>query len=195
MSVSATGYLNQLSNLLQTMVATDRDESNLELDHAAGIAATKIQETSNRGGKVLIVANGGSASIASHLQNDLSKACGVQALVFTEAPLLTALSNDNGYDTAYETLTRLWARPDDLLVAISSSGRSENILRAVNAMRAAEGGVITLSGFESDNPLRSSGDINFYVKSRHYGLVETAHAAISHYLSDAVGGLLDIGSR
>ena len=62
-------------------------------------------------------------------------------------------------------------------------------------MRAAEGTVVTLSGFEPGNPLRTTGDTNFYVNSGHYGLVETAHAAISHYLSDAVGGLLDIGSE
>ena len=195
MSVSATRYLNQLSNLLQATDATNDDGSSLGFDQAAETAATRIRETSDRGGKVMIVANGGSASIASHMQNDLAKACRIQALVFTEAPLLTALSNDDGYDTAYETLTRLWARPEDLLIAISSSGRSENILRAVAATRAAEGGVVTFSGFDPGNPLRTTGDINFYVESGHYGLVETAHAAISHYLSDAVGGLLDIGSE
>ena len=195
MSVSATRYMNQLSGLLQATDATDGDGSSLGFDQAAESVAGTIRDSSNHGGKVIIIANGGSASIASHMQNDLAKACGIQALVFTEAPLLTALSNDDGYETAYETLTRLWARPDDLLIAISSSGRSENILRAVTAMRDAEGTVVTLSGFEPDNPLRTTGDTNFYLNSWHYGLVETAHAAICHYLSDAVGGLLDIGSE
>jgi D-sedoheptulose 7-phosphate isomerase len=195
MSISATRYLSRLSDLLQATEATVGDQTVLAFDQAAEDAAASIQASTERGGKLLIVANGGSASIASHLQNDLCKACGVQALVFTEAPLLTALSNDDGYDTAYETLTRLWAGRNDLLIAISSSGKSENILRAVAAMRAAGGGVITLSGFGSDNPVRSAGDINFYVRSEHYGLVETAHAAICHYLSDSVGGLLDIGSE
>ena len=69
----------------------------------------------------------------------------MRALVFTEQSLLTALANDDGYQTAYETLTKLWAEPDDLLIAISSSGRSENILRAAAAMRDAGGRIITMS--------------------------------------------------
>ena len=146
-------------------------------------------------GKVMLVANGGSAAVASHMHNDISKACGIRALVFTETPLLTALSNDNGYESAYETTTQLWAQPDDLLIAISSSGKSENTLRAARAARSAGAGVITLSGFEPDNPLRTIGDLNFYVQSGHYGLVETSHAAISHYLTDAVAGFMNLNGE
>ena len=143
------------------------------------------------GGKVLVVGNGGSAAIASHVQNDLCKAGNLQALVFTEQPLLTAYTNDDGYESAYESMVNLWAGPNDVLIAISSSGSSENILRACRVISETGGRIITLSGFSADNPLRSMGDINFYVDADSYGMVETAHAALGHYLTDLLAGLLD----
>ena len=192
MTVSPTDYFRRLSQLMTSTLVTDGTGRGVTLDDAFQQSVNTIRSKANDGGKILIVANGGSAAIASHLQNDLSKACKIPAQVFTEAPLLTALANDDGYETAYETAVRLWAKSSDLLIAISSSGKSENILRSVEAARSAGSGVITLSGFGGENPLRSKGDMNYYVASSHYGLVETAHAAITHYLSDAVGNLLDI---
>lgn len=135
-------------------------------------------------GKVMVIGNGGSASIAMHVENDLSKAVGIRTMDFTSAPLLTALSNDNGYNTVYFGMVNLWADPDDVLIAISSSGRSPNIIAACNAAKEKGCKVITLSGFKEDNPLRKLGDINFYVPAEHYGMVEQAHSAICHYITD-----------
>lgn len=135
-------------------------------------------------GKVMVVGNGGSAAIASHVHNDLCKAVGARAMVFNEAPLLTALANDIDYASAFEKLVELWAMPSDLLLAISSSGRSINILRAVKACQERECRVATFSGFRADNPLRRLGQINFYVPSENYGQVEVVHNALLHFLID-----------
>lgn len=85
--------------------------------------------------------------------------------------MLTCLGNDLGYEQIFAKQIELHARPDDLVIAISSSGRSANILNAVKAARTAKCEVVTFSGFAPDNPLRSLGDINFYVASLHEAIV------------------------
>lgn len=134
--------------------------------------------------KLMVVGNGGSAAIASHMQNDLCKAVGLRAIVFNESPLLTAYANDHGYEVAFERMVQLWAESEDVLIAISSSGKSENILRAVRMALSKGCQVITFSGFQPNNPLRKMGDINFYVPAQTYGFVEVAHMALGHYLTD-----------
>lgn len=186
MTNTASSYLNELTRLLSAMEIKSRAGEKLSLDEGAKVALNLIRETKRKKAKAVVVGNGGSAAIASHMQNDLCKAVKMRSLVFTEQSLLTALANDDGYQTAYETLMNLWADADDLLIAISSSGQSENILRCARAARKAGVRIVTLSGFTADNPLRSLGDVNFYIPSHSYGHVELAHAALSQFLTDAL---------
>jgi D-sedoheptulose 7-phosphate isomerase len=116
---------------------------------------------------------------------DWQKAGGIPAMAFNDAPAVTALANDVGYDDVFAEPLRMHARPGDVLFAISSSGRSPNICEAVEVAVDRGMKVITLSGFTPDNPLRAMGDVNFYVPSDRYGVVETAHLAILHSLLDA----------
>ena len=109
----------------------------------------------------------------------------MRALVFNETPLLTAFSNDLSYAVAFENLVNLWADNGDMLIAISSSGKSENIIRAAKAALVKGCAVITLSGFNNDNPLRQIGQMNYYVPSGEYGYVELIHSILTHYISDA----------
>lgn len=183
---TATAYLRALSRSLLATHVTDGQGSVLPIDEGAERAGGLINEVRSTGGTVMLIGNGGSAAIASHLQNDLCKTAGVRAMVFTESPLLTALSNDNGYGSIFERSIDLWARSGDLLLAISSSGRSENILRGVEASLGKGCQVITLSGFRADNPLRRMGHLNFYVASDVYGHVEVAHSALVHFLAEYV---------
>jgi D-sedoheptulose 7-phosphate isomerase len=138
-----------------------------------------------RSAKALLLGNGGSAAIVSHVHNDLMKAVGMRAVVFNEAALLTALTNDDGYETAFETLISKWIEPGDLVIAVSSSGRSANIVRAVQRARGTECFILSFTGFRPDNPLRALGSLNFYVPSESYGYVEMAHAVLLHYLTDS----------
>ena len=109
-----TRYLGNLSQLFSTMEVSDRAGTRLSLDDGAAAGIELIRSMKNCGGKAIVVGNGGSAAIASHTQNDLCKAVGVRAVVFTEPPLLTALSNDESYESAYESLVKLWAAKGDL---------------------------------------------------------------------------------
>ena len=135
------------------------------------------------GCKVMLVGNGGSAAIASHIAVDLSKNAGIRATAFNDASALTCLANDYGYEDVFRKQVLYYGVRGDVLVAISSSGRSPNILRAADAARSLMP-VFTFSGFEADNPLRQMGDLNFYVPSNSYGLVETAHQLLLHYVVD-----------
>ena len=185
MTTTALEYLQKLSELMLGIEVSEKDGTPRSLNEGAEKAVQHLLSVGSSGRKVMLIGNGGSAAIVSHIQNDICKAVGVRALVFTEQPLLTALANDNGYGSVYEWPVKQWAESGDLLWAISSSGRSENILRAVKAASDMGCSIVTLSGFAPDNPLRQMGDINFYVGSDVYGFVETAHAALSHVVTDA----------
>ena len=182
---SAAAYFHKLSELLLSLQVTDQKGVVFSLDAGVSRAVGMILSVESASRKIMLIGNGGSAAIASHMQNDLCKAVGVRAMVFTEPPLLTALSNDHGYGCIFERPVELWANRGDLLFAISSSGQSENILRAARAAVARGCQIITLSGFSADNPLRRLGDVNFYVPSQAYGCVEAAHSVLAHFLTDS----------
>ena len=179
-----TDYFSTLSQLLLSIEATGRQGAALSLEEGSEQAVQLVADVKSASRKILLAGNGGSSAIVSHMQNDLCKSAGVKAMVFTEQPLLTALANDDGYGSVFEWPIGLWAEAGDLLLTVSSSGQSENIVRALTAAREKSCKVITLSGFKSDNASRQMGDLNFYVPSSVYGYVESAHTALAHYLTN-----------
>jgi D-sedoheptulose 7-phosphate isomerase len=189
-ALSVTSYLAEFTRVLRKVAVSDAAQTPLDFETTADDAVQLILGARARGRKVLVIGNGGSAAIASHLHNDLTKAVEVRALVFNEQPLLTALANDEGYANVFERPIRLWADPGDVLIAVSSSGNSQNIIRGVRAALDAGSSVITFSGFNPSNSLRALGHLNFYVPASHYGLVEQAHSVLTHFLSDSAGAAI-----
>jgi len=120
------------------------------------------------------------------MATDFWKNAGIKALSFNDSSLLTCISNDYGYPHVFEKPIEMFIEPQDVLIAISSSGQSENILRGVFAAKEQGAGVLTFSGFKPDNPLRKLGEINFYVPIEHYGYVEVVHLALCHCLADMI---------
>jgi D-sedoheptulose 7-phosphate isomerase len=180
-----SAYLEAFSRLLERVEITAPGRVPRSLDDGIALVVESIVSLkSDGGGKVLLIGNGGSAAIVSHVHNDLCKVVGVRALVFNEAPLLTAVANDHGYHQVFHQPVDLWADCKDLLIAVSSSGESENIVRA--AARAKDKGcrVATFTGFSPDNRLRQIGDVNIYVPDSAYGYVENAHSLIAHCVID-----------
>ncbi len=178
--MSVKKYFQELGRLLESVWVTDSKGSRLDLD---GVIDSMVQEMAclqKAGGKIMFVGNGGSAGIAGHQAVDYWKNGNIRATAFNDASLLTCISNDYGYEHVFEKPVEMFAQPGDWLFAISSSGRSENILRAVRAAQENGCRVTTFSGFAPGNPLRTLGDVNFYVQSNSYGLVEIAHLALSH---------------
>jgi D-sedoheptulose 7-phosphate isomerase len=134
-----------------------------------------LHETQASGHKVILVGNGGSAAIASHLAIDLTKAAGIRATTFNEAALITCFANDYGYDRWVQKALDFYGDAEDTAVLISSSGRSSNVINGAKTARARGLRVVTLTGFDADNPLRGLGDVNFWVNSRVYNVIEMTH--------------------
>ncbi len=153
-------------------------------------AIEMIKLTSQNGGKTIIAGNGGSAAIASHVSVDLTKNAKLRAINFNEANLLTCLSNDYGYERWLEKAIDFYADSRDLIILISSGGTSKNIINGGRRAKNIGLKVITFSGFNSDNPLRQLGDINFWVDSKAYNIIEMTHSIWLLAIVDKI-----IGSR
>jgi D-sedoheptulose 7-phosphate isomerase len=177
-------YFGTLTDLLRSAEVTDRASKRLALDEGCEWMRKTAHEAHDAGNKIIFVGNGGSAGIASHLAIDFSKNGGLRSLAFNDPAALTCLGNDLGYENVFAKQLDFHARSGDLLIAISSSGRSPNILEAVKIARARDCKVATFSGFTAENELRQTGDVNFYVSSREYGFVEVAHLALCHAVLD-----------
>jgi len=176
----------QLKELFDAVSVSDGKGRAFPLDDALMKLVNLIFKRVKKGGKLLFIGNGGSASIASHLATDFLKNARISAMAFNDASLTTCLSNDFGYEYVFEKPIEILAASGDILFAISSSGRSENILLGVKAAKAKGATVVTLSGFDENNPLRRSGEINFYVPSGSYGNVEIMHLLLCHSVVDVV---------
>lgn len=134
--------------------------------------------------RVLFIGNGGSNAICSHMMEDFMKMANKQTLSFTDAALITCFANDYGYERAQAEWIRFNFQPGDILVAISSSGESANIINAVAEHKKMGGEVITLSGFHPANKLSTTGHVNFVTPVNNYGIVETFHQVILHAILD-----------
>ena len=113
--------------------------------------------------------------MASHVAVDLTKVAGVRAVNFNEADLITCLANDYGYEHWVEKAIEFYADPGDLIVLISSSGKSNNIINGAIKAKQMKLSLITFTGFTADNPLRKLGDLNFWADSQAYNVVEMTH--------------------
>jgi len=163
---------------------TSREGSRLDLEQGMVSALHMLKQARERSACVYVVGNGGSASVASHMVIDLLNVAKVRAFALHDASVMTCMANDYGYDNAFANILSTVARKGDLLIAISSSGRSQNIRNAVTKMRQIGGQSISLSGFASDNPLRSLGDLNVWLDSDDYGYVEVGHQFVLHNVID-----------
>ena len=179
-------YFKDIHNLLSNASVTDKKGKAILSDDAFDKIILLIFGLKQENNKLIFIGNGGSASIASHMATDFLKNGGFPAIAFNDASLITCVSNDLGYENVFKKPLDMLANKGDLLVSISSSGRSPNILHATQAAKKKSCPIITLSGFDSDNPLRRLGEINFYIKSRSYGYVEIAHSTICHYILDTI---------
>ncbi len=135
---------------------------------------------------IFFIGNGASCSMASHFATDFTKNGGIRSYACNEGTLLTCFNNDFSYESAYLEIIRRYMNKDDALIAISSSGKSENILNAVDFVKNhyIKNPVVTLSGFNKNNPLRQKGKYNLFLGIEDYGFVESGHAYYLHLLID-----------
>ena len=151
-----------------------------------------LLEVKKNNKKIMIFGNGGSAAIASHFSVDITKNANIRCANYNEADLITCFSNDFGYERWIEKAIDFYSDSQDVLILISSSGKSKNMLNACNIARKKNfSKIITFTGNDSDNPLSKSGDINFWIDSKAYNLIENAHQALLLSLVDLIIGKSD----
>jgi D-sedoheptulose 7-phosphate isomerase len=181
-------YLAELAYLGSAARVTMADGRKAELDDFLYWMIATARGAHAAGRKLMFIGNGGSSAIASHMAVDYSKNGDMRSLAFNDGAFLTCLGNDLGYENVFAKQLDLHANSGDLLIAISSSGRSLNILNAVAVARDRGCKIATLSGFQPDNPLCRLGDYNLYVPSTSYGFVEIAHLTVCHCILDTAMG-------
>ena len=160
-------YLKDFSSLLQP---------NEDIVNKIISIRDALVDTKKNNNKVMIFGNGGSAAIASHVSVDLTKNAKIRSVNLNEADLITCFANDYGYEKWIEKAIDFYADNKDVLILISSSGKSPNM---INACKAAKNNkmskIITLTGHHKNNPLSKLGDINLWVDSKAYNFVENMH--------------------
>jgi D-sedoheptulose 7-phosphate isomerase len=175
--------LDELNEVINESTITFQNEI-VDLNQAIEESKKLLNDMKKNDGMAYVIGNGGSAGIASHFCNDLIKALQIPSATLVDSNVLTCLANDYGYDKCYSEALKINLKSNDLLIAISSSGNSKNIINAAKVAKEKNVKVITLSGFEKNNILRSLGDINFYLEKKDYGLVEMGHFFILHSMID-----------
>jgi D,D-heptose 1,7-bisphosphate phosphatase len=187
----AMPYLSAGSYLAGYVEESIRAASSIEpaaLDHAAAI----LLDAYTRDAGVFSCGNGGSAAISNHLQCDHVK--GVRNTtdltprvmsLSSNVELLTAIANDLAYEDVFVYQLQSQARPGDVLIAVSSSGRSPNILRALTWAREHGLHTIAITGFDGGDA-RAVAEVSIHVDGANYGIVEDLHQAIMHALAQYI---------
>ena len=157
-------YFSKFSNLLKE----------LDLNKFDKFLKILIKIKKN-GQKVIIVGNGGSAAMASHVSVDLTKQCSIRAINFNEANLITCFANDYGHDNWMKEAIKKYYDKGDIVILISSSGNSKNHIVAGNYCKKNKINLITFTGFGGKNRLSKLGRLNFWLNSKNYNQIEMVH--------------------
>ena len=174
-------YFHDL-HAIMTGVEVQSGGTDIQLQRARGLMNRMLKKVCDSDGKIIFIGNGGSASIASHMAIDYQKNGGMEAVCYNDLAALTCLANDFGFDQVFARQIGYHGLDRDMLIAISSSGRSANIINAAETAKRIGMKVVTLTGFDAGNPLRKIGWTSFYVPSHDYGFVEITHLSILHSL-------------
>ncbi len=186
-------YFKDIMSALLDMRCTDL--SHVEIDVNEGLLqwSDKSEVCRKEEGVFFFCGNGASATMAEHLSHDCFQNADFLTETVSETSHITAISNDLSYEEVFAYRIHKMMKPKDMLITISSSGNSPNILRAISEAREKGAYIVTLSGKKVDNASRQAGNLNFYVPLNTYGMVESAHAVLLHcwldmYLDQYKGG-------
>lgn len=156
----------------------------VDLDEALDQCIKLIRQTCEKGGMLFFCGNGASCTIAEHMSHDWFQNGKINTYTCSETAHITAISNDLSYEDVFSYRIGRILGERDILITISSSGNSPNIVKAIAAAKDNGALTITFSGMKPDNRSRATGDVNFWVPLDTYGLVETAHALLLHEILD-----------
>ncbi len=182
-----TDYLKKLVHYLEeTQVYNQQGILCKDYEEAMQNLVNLFSEMKENGKQVFFIGNGGSSAIASHMTADFMKNGGMKTYSLYDNSVTTCMGNDYGYEYIFSRPLEFLGNKGDLLVAISSSGNSKNIVNAIQVAQKKGLKIITLSGFEKENYIRSMGNYNIYVPVSHYGMVESIHNLILQQIVDMI---------
>ena len=184
------------------ILLTSAEVKRLAAEQCAGAAmqaAEMIAASLREGGKLMLCGNGGSASDSQHLAAEFVATLdhrrprgGLSALALTtDSSFLTAYANDFGYEGIFARQVETLGRPGDVLIGISTSGNSANVLAACEAARNAGIGVVAMTG-EGGGRLADHADVLLEVPSSVTMHIQESHIALGHVVTLAVERLLDL---
>lgn len=187
-------YVNDINEAFSKTIVTTSNGEELEISDGLKLWAKKAKDIKdNTKGLMFFCGNGASATMAEHMSHDWFQNGKVNTYSVSETSHLTAISNDVSYEDVFAYRINRICSERDMLVTISSSGNSPNVVKAITTAKEKGTYVVTVSGKSSDNKSRVNGDLNFYVPLQTYGMVESAHAVLIHaaldcYLDMYMGG-------
>ena len=182
----SSNYLDQVYKGIKNASITDKNGTELGLDKGLEMWTEKAERVRMEyDGLIFFCGNGASATMAEHMSHDWFQNAKINTTTCSETAHITAISNDIGYDSVFSYRAERILSDKDLLVGISSSGNSVNILNAIEAAKKKGTFTIGLSGKNADNGMRSIVDLSFYVPLNTYSEVESAHALILHMALDS----------
>ena len=133
--------------------------------------------------RVIVLGNGGSSSVASHISQDYMKFRGKKVSILSDPSMLTMLTNDFGYDWAYQKFLEYYVEKDTLVAIMSSGGESQNMINCLQWCESEGVDYGVLTGFNPENRIRSMAQNalwNYYISSEDYGVVECVHQIFLH---------------
>jgi len=181
-------YIDKLLKGLQAVEFSFMGKTFLQEDQAQAFncLVKKFSEVKKEGKQVFFIGNGGSAAIASHMTADFMKNGEMKTYSLYDNAMTTCMGNDYGYQHVFSKPISFLGNQGDLLVAISSSGNSKNIINAVEIAKRKKMRVITFTGFERDNQVKQIGDYNVYIPICHFGIVESIHNLLLQQVVDTI---------
>ncbi len=180
-------YINNLIKMLDCIeIWHGTDQKCLDYDEGINRLVDIFSGHKERKSQLFFIGNGGSSAIASHMTADFMKNGGMNTYSLYDNAVTTCMGNDYGYEYIFSRPIEFLVREGDLLVAISSSGNSQNIINAIDTACVRGASIITFTGFEPDNKVKQMGEINVYVPCRKYGIVESIHNLILQHIVDVI---------
>ncbi len=178
-------YFNHITEGLSSIIVTEQNGISVNLDRGLEIWSNRAYEIQQKmKGLIFFCGNGASATMAEHMSHDWFQNAVVNTTTCAETSHITAISNDLSYKDVFSYRINRILSERDMLVAISSSGNSPNIIKAIDTAKKNGAYTISVSGKGKDNKIRQMADLNFYVPLETYGEVESAHAVLLHTALD-----------
>ena len=180
-------YIEELmEHLNHTEIWLGTTEKYVDYDTGIGALTEKFLEHKKKKTRVFFIGNGGSSAIASHMTADFMKNGGMNTYSLYDSAVMTCMGNDYGYEFVFSKPLGFLVKPGDLVVAISSSGNSPNIISGIETARQQGAVIITFTGFCPENKANQRGDMNVYVPCEKYGIVESIHNLILQQIVDEI---------